>query len=86
MDLGATGSELAALTLTMAHPPSIDDLASGTEALETRVQMYLASCMVIDEHSEQGQKFLQYFASRLRLPPPLVEALENPLRTEPVAA
>ncbi len=86
MDLGATGSELAALTETMANPPSMDDLATGAETLEQRIQMYLAASMVIDEQREQGHKYLRQFASRLRLPLPLVEVLDERSNAEPVAA
>jgi uncharacterized membrane protein YebE (DUF533 family) len=86
MDLGATGSELAALTETMANPPSQDDLVAAAGTLETRIEMYMASCLVIDEECEQGRSYLRQFARRLQLPPPLVEVLHNQANTEPVAA
>jgi uncharacterized membrane protein YebE (DUF533 family) len=86
MDLGATGSELAAITETMANPPSIDDLVCGAKTLETEIEVYLASFMVIDEQGRRGQTYLRRLARRLRLPPLLVEALESPLQSEPVAA
>ena len=86
MDLGATGSELAALTETLANPPSQDDLLAAADTLETRIEMYLASCMVIEEECEEGQKYLRQFARRLQLPPPLVQVLHNQASTAAAAA
>ena len=86
MDVGATGAELAALTETMAYPPSLDDLVAGAGSLETRIEMYVASCLVIDDQCDQGQLYLRQFARRLQLPQPLVEALRDRATNESVAA
>jgi uncharacterized membrane protein YebE (DUF533 family) len=86
MDVGATGAELAALTETMANPPSLEDLVAGAHSLELRIEMYVASCMVIDDQCEQGKTYLWRLAKRLQLPQPLVEVLHNQATSEPEAA
>ena len=86
MDLGANGAELAALTQTMADPPTLDDLVVSADTLETRIEIYTASCMVVDDQCQQGQTYLRRLARRLQLPPPLTEVLHSQASTEPVAA
>ena len=85
MDLGATGSELAALTQTMADPPTLNDLVVSADRLETRIEIYIASCMVIDDQCQKGQDYLRRLAKRLQLPPPLVQVLHSEASAGPVA-
>ena len=61
-------------------------LIIGVVHILNAMDLYIASCIVIDEPCELGQDYLRLLARRLRLPPPLVVVLQNQVDTEAVAA
>lgn len=61
----------------LAHPPTSASLAARATHFETRIEVYTASLMVIDEHCTSGEQFLEDLANRLQLPAALIEALHD---------
>ncbi|MFT7221156.1 MAG: uncharacterized membrane protein YebE (DUF533 family) [Candidatus Azotimanducaceae bacterium] len=77
IDAGATSSDLALLAEEIAQPWSIADLAANTKTMESRIDVYAVSQLVIDDSCVPGQTYLAQLSEALALPKPLVDALRN---------
>ncbi|XOV85591.1 MAG: tellurite resistance TerB family protein [bacterium] len=86
VELNLPSSELAALTEQLSRPLDPAQLASQAPNMETRIEIYTASAVVIDDTCEAGKLYLANLASQLQLPAPLVEALHLQSSESPVAA
>ena len=70
-------ADLATLQDQLATPMPVPYFAAAAEDLETRIDVYTASLLVIDETCAEGAAHLQDLAAQLELPPPLVAALHE---------
>ena len=61
----------------MARPPPLAEIVARADRLETRIEVYTASLLVIDEHSQAGALYLNQLATALQLPEHLVIALRD---------
>jgi uncharacterized membrane protein YebE (DUF533 family) len=62
---------------TLGNPPTLQDIASLASGPEQATEIYLASRLVIDPDHPAEVAYLEALASRLALPPELVEHLES---------
>ena len=83
---GLPSGELATLSEQLSKPLDAAQLASLAPNMETRIEIYTASAIVIDDSCEAGKSYLANLASQLQLPAPLVEALHLQSSQSPVAA
>ncbi|MCR9262103.1 MAG: tellurite resistance TerB family protein [Pseudomonadaceae bacterium] len=86
VELSLPSSELAALSEQLSNPLDPAQLAALAPNMQTRIEIYTASEIVIDEHCEAGKSYLANLASQLQLPAQLVEALHLQSSQSPVAA
>ena len=68
---------LADLQSMLEAPVSIETLAAGAPDLKARIELYTASCLVIDPQCGDGAQHLQRLAAALEIPPGLIAALEE---------
>ena len=62
-------SELKALVLDLLRKPvSVADVARGVESLEQKAELYMASCLAIDEDDPRERAYLSQLADALALP------------------
>ena len=86
LELELPGSDLAALSEQLSKPLDPAQLAALAPNMETRIEIYTASAIVIDDTCEAGKSYLANLASQLQLPAQLVEALHLQSSQSPVAA
>ncbi|MEE4280589.1 MAG: tellurite resistance TerB family protein [Pseudomonadales bacterium] len=86
VELELPSSDLAALSEQLSKPLDPAQLAALAPNMETRIEIYTASAIVIDDTCEAGQSYLANLASQLQLPAQLVEALHLQSSQSPVAA
>jgi uncharacterized membrane protein YebE (DUF533 family) len=76
VELDLPSSELATLSTQLAQPLNPAQLAANAPNMETRIEIYTASAIVIDDSCEAGKSYLANLATQLQLPAQLVEALD----------
>ena len=86
VELELPSSELAALSEQLSKPLQPAQLAALAPNMQTSIEIYTASAIVIDESCEAGKSYLANLASQLQLPAQLVEALHLQSSQSPVAA
>ena len=86
VELELPSSDLAALSEQLSNPLDPAQLAALAPNMETRIEIYTASAIVIDDTCEAGKSYLANLASQLQLPAQLVEALHLQSSQSPVAA
>ncbi len=77
IDEGLSGAALSELEHLLMKPPTMMEIAQDTTDLESRLEVYGASVMAIDEHCAAGRIYLEDLAVALRLPTPLVAAVHR---------
>lgn len=58
------------------------ELAANVDSIDTAIELYLASAMVIDVSQPEERQYLDRLARSLQLSPSLARTLENNLRTD----
>jgi uncharacterized membrane protein YebE (DUF533 family) len=86
VELELPSSDLAALSEQLSNPLDPAHLAALAPNMETRIEIYTASAIVIDDTCEAGKSYLANLALQLQLPAQLVEALHLQSSQAPVAA
>lgn len=86
LTLDLPSATLADLEKELKQPASIEALAETAPNLETKIELYTASLVVIDDTCEQGQIYLQSLAAKLQIPAPLVDALHLHASQSQIAA
>jgi len=86
VELELPSGELAALSEQLSQPLQPAQLAALAPNMQTRIEIYTASAIVIDDTCEAGKSYLANLASQLQLPAPLVEALHLQSSQSSVAA
>ena len=91
VDQMALSSELKALVFDLLRKPvSAEDVSRGVESLEQKVELYMASCLAIDEDHPRERAYLDQLAGALALPESLASQISAQARlateNEPSAA
>lgn len=81
VDRMALSSELKALVLDLLRKPvSVADVARGVESLEQKAELYMASCLAIDEDDPRERAYLSQLADALALPEGLASQISAQAR------
>ncbi len=86
VELNLPSAELATLSAQLSQPLDPAQLAANAPNMETRIEIYTASAMVIDDSCEAGKSYLAALATQLQLPVQLVDALHLQSSQSTVAA
>ena len=78
---GLRGDDLESLQAVLNQPPSVEALVASATDFDTKLELYSASHLVIDETCEQGQAYLSRLAGALGLPQPLIDAVHGEAAT-----
>jgi uncharacterized membrane protein YebE (DUF533 family) len=76
-ELGLDADEQRVIFDEIKKPMSIDEIAAQTDSPVLAMEVYTASVLAIDENAPFGKGYLQSLATRLDLPPPLVETVHR---------
>jgi uncharacterized membrane protein YebE (DUF533 family) len=74
---GAGQEERATLERELQQPLSIDQIVKAIPDEETRDQVYMASYVAVDPSRRAERAYLDFLASRLRIEPDRMQALET---------
>ncbi len=77
IDAGLPRSDLATLSEQLSQPMPVEYFAATADDMATRIDVYAASLLVIDETCDAGRAHLETLAAQLALPAPLVAALHQ---------
>lgn len=77
LDQGVPADQLDTLQQQMQTPPSLDQLVAACPDMATRIEVYTASLLALDEHCPAGQGYLGALAAGLALPSPLINTLHQ---------
>ncbi len=77
LDQGLPTEQLETLQQQMQTPPSLEQLVASCPDLATKIEVYTASLLALDEHCAAGQAYLATLADGLGLPAPLVNTLHQ---------
>ncbi|MEM9620354.1 MAG: DUF533 domain-containing protein [Pseudomonadota bacterium] len=77
IDQELDGDALAQLKNLLENPRSMQEVVAQADDMETRIEVYTASVLAIDEYCEAGRRYLQDLAEALQLPSPLVAVLNG---------
>ncbi len=80
MQLGLSAADLAELDTQMRQPLTAAEVAAAAPDMETGIELYAASVMVIEGNCESGNQYLQQLGQALQLPPGLTAALTEQSR------
>lgn len=76
VDQMALSSELKALVFDLLRKPvSAEDVSRGVESLEQKAELYMASCLAIDEDHPRERAYLDQLADALALPESLASQI-----------
>jgi len=78
LDLGRDAEEFLRNEVDKPIDPAA--LASGVDTIDTAIELYLVSAMVIDEKQPEEKQYLERLARSLQLSPSLVRTLEKNLQ------
>ena len=77
LDQGLPADQLDTLQQQMQTPPSMQQLIAACPDMATKIEVYTASLLALDEHCAAGSAYLQTLADALALPAPLVDTLHQ---------
>lgn len=81
VDRMALSSELKALVFDLLRKPvSVEDVSRGVESLEQKAELYMASCLAIDEDHPRERAYLDQLADALALPESLASQISAQAR------
>lgn len=76
-EAGAGPEERQAIERELARPRSVDEIAREVQDEETAEQVYLASRVAINPDAPAERAYLQYLATRLKLPEERIQAIQS---------
>lgn len=76
-EAGAGPEERRVVEQELDRPQSLDALVQAVHDPQTAEQVYMASMMAVDRNSETERSYLQYLATRLRIPPQRLQQLNQ---------
>ena len=74
---GLSGDALNALEQLLHNPPSIEEIRAEATDLDTRLEVYSASLLTLDEQCADGRAYLARLSAELQLPQPLVAVVHE---------
>ena len=77
VEVGLPREALATLSDQLSQPMPVEYFAASADDMATRIDVYTASLLVIDETCDAGRTHLESLATQLELPAPLVAALHE---------
>ena len=76
LDAGVDGDALNNLETLLQQPPTVEDVLAEATNMESKLEIYTASALVIDDSCEQGLRYLDHLKHKLGLPGALTNAVD----------
>ncbi len=76
IDNGIEGEALDNLERLLRHPPRIDQVVADASDMQSKLEIYTASKLVIDDQCIEAREYLSDLKQRLNLPAALIEAVD----------
>lgn len=80
MDLGVSGDALARVESLLQQPPPLSAIVASAGNMDSKLEVYSASVLIIDTECEAGQDYLERLRIALGLPQPLADAVQAAAR------
>jgi uncharacterized membrane protein YebE (DUF533 family) len=77
LEIGLPSAQLDSLQSQLASPQSVQQLAASCQNMATKIDVYTASALLLEDTCNAGRVHLNALAAALQLPAPLVSTLNQ---------